>query len=80
MDEPEVYEITEEEYAVIKAKAIAELKDIPEWWDKLGDCHIKCSDFDHRLAVHLWMILDKDDLDELYAEAERIRNEQEASE
>lgn len=72
--EVEVHEITEEEYAAAKARLIALLKAEFEWWDKLADCHIKCSDLDYKLRYSLWMLLTDKDIAEIYAEAERIRN------
>lgn len=72
--EVEVYEITEEEWAAHKARVLAELKALPEWWNKLAECHVKCSDFELKLAHALWFDFSKEEIAEIYAEAERIRN------
>lgn len=78
-DEVEIIEISEEAWVELKAKVLAELKAIPEWWDKLAECHVKCSrdEIGTRLAYQLWFIFSSAEIAELYAEAERIRNAQE---
>lgn len=69
MDEVEVYEISDEEFAAAKARLIAQLKAIPGWQSKLARCHIKCSDIDVQLRYALWMTLDCDEVIALYKEA-----------
>lgn len=69
MAEVEVYEMSEEEYEAAKARLLAQLRAIPNWQDKLADCHIKCSDIYPSLRVALWMALTREDIAELYKEA-----------
>lgn len=66
-------EVTPEEYDEIKAMLIARLKAIPQWYEKLADCHIKCSDIYPSLRVALWMNLTDDEIAALYEEAEHER-------
>ena len=67
-----VYELTPEEWAEMKAKAVAKFKayhgEGDEWKDALADCHLKCSD-PVSDAHHLAMILTDEEVAELYREA-----------
>lgn len=69
MSEIEYYEISEEECEAVNARLIGQLKAYPDWYNRLADCHIKCSDIRSTLAVALWMSLDDAEVDALYAEA-----------
>lgn len=72
MSEIEVIELTDEQWAEMKAKALAKFKayhgEGDEWKQALADCHLKCSDPVSE-AHHLAMILTDEEVVELYREA-----------
>lgn len=75
LPEVKIYRISAEEWAEHKAEILAELRAMPEWWNKLADCHVKCSmDEIGKLAHSLWFDFTDEEIVEIYAEAERIRN------
>lgn len=70
----EVIHITAEEYTALKERLITQLKNEFEWWDRLAECHIKCSDVDYKLRYALALWLTDEDIADLHDEADRIRN------